>query len=390
MLFENFVAESKEFFNSYYCYLSTQLQEGVLSIDDNVVIYPSMALFCQCGDYYIVELLGATNTYDGLISKRHKEKSIHRYLSQFELEDHQSLVHLDGSNNGFINLCMAQEYDVDEVARRFPLLELYPTKLVRVGGSGSPISFGDNFSSFFMSNCVLVNVNDGLFRCKNILTMFVVRKSINKRELHDTFKDSLSDKRLKFVHVASEAREKKLIVAGQLQSIYLFPSLHETTIGEFLKLHPKIIEDAFKATKFIYEPYLEWKEHDGTCEDTAINPDLLLEREDGNYDIYDLKTALLTKKSLTKAGRSRRRFIDYVEEGVAQLANYREYFSYSLNVKHAYEKYGIKVSLPKLVLVVGSWENAPIEEVKQARRRYPDVEIIDYDTLCHQFIGVEG
>jgi ABC-type antimicrobial peptide transport system permease subunit len=52
-----------------------------------------------------------------------------------------------------------------------------------------------------------------------------------------------------------------------------------------------------------------------------------------------------------------------IEEGVAQLANYAEYFTYSQNAAHAKDKYGLSVENPKLVLVVGSWENSSPEEV---------------------------
>ena len=201
------------------------------------------------------------------------------------------------------------------------------------------------------------------------------------------FKQGLGEKEVMGVHTVQGKSEEQLIVAGQLQSMYLFPGLHETTIGEFLKLHPEIIKSAFKTEHFEYEPYLEWLEHDGTCVDVAINSDLLVKRPDGNYDIYDLKTAALAKKNVTKGARKRRRFIDYVEEGVAQLVNYKEYFTYPKNAEYAKEKYSVEVNEPKLVLVVGSWENSSQEEVTQALRRYPSIEIIDYDTFCHQFIG---
>jgi hypothetical protein len=45
-----------------------------------------------------------------------------------------------------------------------------------------------------------------------------------------------------------------------------------------MNLHPEIIKTAFKPTDFKYEPLLEWIEHDGNREDTAINPDLLIKR----------------------------------------------------------------------------------------------------------------
>jgi hypothetical protein len=199
----------------------------------------------------------------------------------------------------------------------------------------------------------------------------------------------MEEDEVKATHCVSDDNERRQLLAGHLQSLYLTQSLHETTLGEFFKLHPDIVCRAFNTDKFHYEPYLQWVEHDGTCTDEAINPDLLVRRGDGFYDIYDLKTSLVNKGNVTKGGRKRRRFIDYVEEGVAQLANYREYFKYSGNALLAKEKYEVEVRSPNLILVVGSWENSNVQEVQQACRRYPDVKIIDYDTLCHLFLGKE-
>jgi hypothetical protein len=169
--------------------------------------------------------------------------------------------------------------------------------------------------------------------------------------------------------------------------MYLFPGLRETNIGEFLKAHPETIKKAFKTSHFEYEPYLEWIEHDGSVQDRAINPDLMVRRDDGFYDIYDLKTALLTKKNIVKGERKRRRFIDCVEEGVAQLSNYREYFQYPKNQEFAKSKYGIEVNEPKLVLLVGSWENTDKRQIVEACRRYKNANIIDFDTFAHLFYG---
>ena len=115
----------------------------------------------------------------------------------------------------------------------------------------------------------------------------------------------------------------------------------------------------------------------------------MVKRDDGFYDIYDLKTAALWKMNILKGERKRRRFIDYVEKGVAQLANYREYFEYPKNRDLAKSKYGIEVQDPKLVLVVGNWENTDLKEIDEACRRYRDVNIIDYDTFAHLIMGVK-
>ncbi|WP_367103716.1 Shedu anti-phage system protein SduA domain-containing protein [uncultured Psychrobacter sp.] len=398
MLFEEYVYNIKRIFESYFKYIFEMEKEGNLDLWGNTLLYPNILLITNCSGFYVAELIGAVRKYDGLKVKIHKEKSIYRYLSQFDDSEPvsndsklDSCVYLDSDRTYIKGLGLARNADFKVVKERFPSIELYNSILNWTGekGKGSVISFGPNFESCLIENCVLVNRLDNLYRCKNILAAYIFKSSSPKQKLIDFFSQVLSGKEVKGIHTIQWQLEEQLVIAGQLQNIYLFPSLHETTIGEFLKLHPETIKKAFKTEHFEYEPYLKWLEHDGTCEDTAINPDLLIKRSDGYYDIYDLKTAALAKENITKGGRKRRRFIDYVEEGVAQLVNYEEYFTYLKNAVHAKEKYGIEIKNPKLVLVVGSWENSSPEEVVQARRRYTGVEIIDYDTFCHLFIGAK-
>ena len=126
-----------------------------------------------------------------------------------------------------------------------------------------------------------------------------------------------------------------------------------------------------------------WNGFDGSHDDEekAINPDLLIRRQDGFYDIYDLKTAVLDRTRITKGAKRRRRFIDYVEEGIAQLAHYRSYFTSERNAAHAFAKYGVRVSKPNLILVVGNYDNAKPRELEEASRKLGGISIIDYDSL---------
>jgi hypothetical protein len=75
--------------------------------------------------------------------------------------------------------------------------------------------------------------------------------------------------------------------------------MRETVIREFFNRHVDLVNRAFRTEYFIYKAYLEWKEHDGYIVEKAINPNLLVHRDDGFYDIYDLKTAALSRRSLT-------------------------------------------------------------------------------------------
>ncbi len=85
--------------------------------------------------------------------------------------------------------------------------------------------------------------------------------------------------------------------------------------------------------------------------------------------------------------RKRRRFVDYVQEGIAQLANYAEYFTFEKNREHAFEKYGIKVNDPNLVLVVGHFDNANKAEIEEASRQVKgNISIMDYDSFLQLFL----
>lgn len=389
MLFDKFVKETGSFWSSYLNRMAELQKRGNLDSKNGVVLYPNILIVNEFYGFFVAELIGARKEYGGMTIKRHKEKSIYRYLSQFDDDMSAPAMHLNGSQIGFRFLCIAQEADFEEVKKRFPFIELFPTKLNRTGGKGNVFSFGGNFSSCFVENSVLVNRKENIFRCKNILELIIVKKNITKNELRRLFEHMTEGNSVKGVHTVSKEKEESLIIGGHLQSMYLTPGMSEPTIGEYIKSHPEIVKGAFKTKHFEYEPFLEWIEHDGTVKDTAINPDLLVQREDGFYDIYDLKTAVLSRKKLIKGERKRRRFIDYVEEGVAQLANYREYFQHTKNKDLAKRKYGIEIHNPGLVLIVGSWENAPKEEIDQACRRYKDIAIIDFDTLIHLFIGAE-
>ncbi len=178
------------------------------------------------------------------------------------------------------------------------------------------------------------------------------------------------------------------MLSGQFANMFLIPKVRETTIGEFLKANSQIINKAFDCQRFVYEPDLEWIEgNEKYPDEKTINPDLMIEREDGFFDIVDLKTIKDESKRITTGQHKRRRFIDYVSEGIAQLSNYKEYFTYEKNRSHAFAKYGIKVDNPKLILVVGSYDNVNAEEVREACRAYKeDLEIRDYDTLNTSYL----
>ena len=385
---DKFIKITSDFWGAHLKRIQAYNDAGdITSSNDKIILFPNILLISITSEHYIAELLGARKRFTGLTFKRHKEISIDRYLNQFSKEESVPLFHLNGEKHGFINLCLAQEADFEAAKTRFPIIELFPSRLVRSGGKGAVLAFGPKFESSSIENCVFLNRHHNAIRAKHVLEMMIIGKNLTKNKYKDFLHNLSKDKIIKGVHTCASGNESAIILSGQLQNLYLLPKLRETTLGEFLKSHPEIIKDAFSTEKFVYEPYLKWIESAEHNKDEAINPDLLIQRDDGFYDIYDIKTAALNKKSLTKGPRKRRRFIDYVEEGAAQLAHYKEYFSFSKNTEYAKEKYGVEFKNPRYVLVVGSFENADAIEIGEAKRRFDGIDMIDYDTIVLLFLA---
>lgn len=122
----------------------------------------------------------------------------------------------------------------------------------------------------------------------------------------------------------------------------------------------------------------------------AVNPDLFVQRADGYWDVYDLKLPLLTRRGVTVGPRKRRRFIQTIEEGIAQLAHYKEFFDVQENRSATLSKYGVEFKDPAYGLIVGTYESVNAHRVREASRRLGRFEIIDYDSLLQLYLVGKG
>jgi hypothetical protein len=387
MIFDKFVKEIHELLHEYFCRIYELEKSGGLDNQGQDAFYPNVLLVVNCSGYYVAELIGANLGYKGLSVKRHTEKSIYRYFNAFhEGGEVKRAINNFGSGPASVyGLSLSNVQDRSKLHARFPVVELCGTVIIYPESDGF-YGFSDDFISASLQRIILISQKLQLYRMKHILGAFVFRSNADRGTVEQHLKYYLDQEYVSVVASYTSERSRMLTVSAQLQSLYMLDKVHETTIGEFIRHHPDIIKRALGTDYFLYEPSFSWLEHDGTCEDQSINPDLMVRRADGYFDIYDLKTALLEKK-LTKKKRRRRAFVEAVYDGVNQLGNYREYFTYGKNAEHALSRHGVAVKNPRLTLVVGSWENYDSTEVAQACRMIPDLEIIDYDTLIQQFLN---
>ena len=379
------------FFTIYYGNVQRALRGGTLKLSPGIsILFPTIMLFTETKDHYIIELFGASSEFAELQYRQHRETSINRYVSQLSQDESHAHLRVNVGFSVFEGICVGDDVDLNELARRFPVAAHYRERyrLVRTSGSGSLLSFGTliKFCSFL--NCAFIHRHSVAYRLKHVLYMAVLSKTLPQNEalahLNAVFYDNMQ---LKGVHFCDERHASDHLIAAQFQSIYLQPDLRETTLGEFLNTHKEILLRAFSATGLIYEPYLYWQVVQPPGAEEAVNPDFLLQRSDGFWDVIDLKTAVVMRPDLTRGPRRRRRFIDYVNEGIAQLTHYREYLSEPSNREHAKNKYGVQFQEPRFALVVGNYENTDPNRIEEASRQVRDIAIIDYDALVHLFLA---
>ena len=106
--------------------------------------------------------------------------------------------------------------------------------------------------------------------------------------------------------------------------------------------------------------------------------------------LCEVKLPLLRRTSLTTGGHRRRRFITAVADGIAQLANYKEYFSFEVHNNLLHDRYSVLIDEPRSILLIGSSENYDEAEVVQAQRMLQPFELIDYDTVRALFLARSG
>lgn len=397
MNFGKFVKLNLKIWNQYFRKISSLINQRKMALKEGTLFFPNMALFTETDKHYILELLGATKDFCGLEVKTHKESSTLKYLYQFETKQTGPSFALGARDTGFSYLFLSRQADLDALRKRFAFSEKWLSRLNSTSGSGPVFSFKESFKSCFIDNCLLVNRSREIYRAKYVLHLRIVSKTHDKKEyLNDLSKAlykpflhqrTVHTQELRGIHFVRNVIDESYVLSGQFTNLFLFPGLAETTIGKFLEKHPIFINRAFSCKRFLYEKEFEWIEGNPDPKEKSIKPDLMLERTDGFFDICDLKTAALDKQSITKDEHRRRRFIDDVHEGTAQLANYEDYFNYEKNRLNAESKYGVKTKNPKLILIVGNYENSRRDEIAEASRALkPNYFIIDYDTVNALFL----
>jgi hypothetical protein len=341
---------------------------------------------------FIAEFIGCTRVFRGLTPKTIKSVSLNDYFSHFSNVADTPTFLLDGEENGLKNLILSNRKEMSAVKQRynFDPRDQLKTVLFEAGAQFSNLGIGPHFTSAIIDNCYFLNQFESNVRIRHVLHVVLCSRELRKEKYAELTRLRLEHHGLTNVRstdellIANIGHDDNLLSEQRAQFINLFTikDVSEPTIGAFLESNPLILQKAFSIKTFFHEKELQWIEGNSNPSETGIKPDFFLKRADGYCDIMDLKKPRWDVENLTKGGHKRRRFVDYVNEGIAQLANYEDYFKFPLNQSHASEKYGIAVNQPNLYLIVGNYENLPTSEKLEAlRSQKKNLTILDYETI---------
>lgn len=177
--------------------------------------------------------------------------------------------------------------------------------------------------------------------------------------------------------------------ALQVQSLSI-ENIKEKQIDDYFENHKNIVCSLFGYTRLLGQVKLKFQDSSN-----YFQPDYIGQRFDGNCDIIDLKKGVVSSNSITRSIRTkggiikRVRFIDYINELIAQLHDYKNYFSNGENKAWAAKELGIKIDPESIRLIglVGNMNNYKEAEVKKALQPFKkNIFIISYCSFI-QFVN---
>lgn len=362
-----------------------------------IYLFPSTLVFTQTDTHYAFELLGSRRQNGPLLVKdNNKISSFNRLVGSFEPDDRTlyifgpSTAEQTNIHERFVELTLTSQFDMEELERRFPgFSALSPKAQIRSLLPSDSFMLIDvsSIRTVAINRCFLTSRLGRVTRPRYINFLFGDSKQVDWQEFTEDLGRymNIPSNLLMGVSPTVIGHAELLQLSAEFASLY-FQNVEETTLTQFLRCHEEMIKRAFDADKVFFEEDLVWMEGNPDLDEVSIRPDVILRKQDGSWMIMDFKLPLLDKAKITAGKRARRKFIYTVNDGISQLFNYADYFSFSTNRTTAALTLGEEISSPQLMLIVGTTENVNMTEVNEARRSYKAVEIIDYDTLVRLFL----
>ncbi len=390
MNYSEFSSTVKEIFEESFQKIFEEIRIGKISIN-NKYSFPSYLRIGESPHHWMAELNGASemneiNNYKldvPNVSEKYENTSSffnpgvnikNSMKPAFNCENSKGLR--------FMNLCIATKYDY-EVFKKFINVQISSTMLI-LGDAEAPVIIQPENKFIYFYNVDIIRTENNRLFFKSIPMAIAVKKNITSDELKQILKININKLRnlrppiILGLNVGYSYSFEKF--ARDLLSLTSQP-VNENIIDKFIQHHMKLFTQGLKYQKGLN--HVELKILEGNFGDKeSLKPDFLMLRNDGYYDIIDLKTSALKYKSITVGNPSRMRFNSYVNELISQLVGYERYFKLKKNRRWALKELNIKVRNPILIGIVGSFQNFDDSNVELALEQFKDnIAIFSYTDL---------
>lgn len=393
MIFRQFEQACRSAWNGYLQMLAAKFDSGAWVPPAGYdIAYPTTMLLTQSPQHLIVELTGISRRRVQLTIKKGRAKSANSYFGTdapgpalFTMQED------DGQDPGFIrSMSLATDEAWRKATQINPHLGALHASRVLMGGEISR-AFDLTDANHLNLGCVLILQSVGSRVCVRFVHEAVCIKESNSLDSFEKYLQRLlTSAPIRGIHMLPGLAKDRATTASTLFSNIYNSPVGETTIGHYLDKNADVLKGALGAVDHRSEVRLRWRDGDSQPGTLSI-PDLMLRRIDGFWDICDLKLPLHSKRSLTHRSKRRRGFIDGVDDGLGQLADYDAYFQTPENAEYARSKFGISVNNPRKLLIVGNGYNYNAEAVAQALRKYDSTySVLSYDSLLILYLASQG
>ena len=395
---KEFIDITKKLFDDWLNVLNQNIANRKMNISGEYS-FANLLRIAESPTQYICELCGSKYYKPGqtieveILGKMEKVSSTTSFFCiNASGEDNQkAVINVSGDGCTFSNLLIATKGDLKLIKEKISL-PIIPTTIKCVDAE-IPIFINPNLNSLLFNDIELLETDEFRINYRLIRCAIVLNKTASKEELIELFEGTIT-RQISILNMANQLIGLNTInsstenFAAQLFSLSN-QSIREPLIDRFIQKHTEEFAVALGYKKALSQKELKWIERK-PAEPYISKPDYLLERSDGYCDILDLKTGAVKFKSITKSkesgisGRARMRFVDYAAELIAQLKDYESYFGYDKNKEFAYGKYGIKISKPRLIGVIGNYNNFDRAEVERALNPYKeDIILLSYCDIAN-------
>jgi hypothetical protein len=374
---KQFIKNITDLINKYLNDINQLIKQGTIKISGEYS-YNNILRITESETHFICELCGSKkyNPNQAISIKAPNKPEQLRgdttsyFSSKSNINNEDAMFKISSTENILSGLAfglLATEDDFNLITKKINLPIQKPKIIGNTEKFKIPIAITPEADYLLFNDIEILEMDGACVHYKIIPSIFVIKKPVNEDKLKESFNYltttslSLLQHSNKITGINAGLNSSIEHFADQLFSLSM-QKVKEVVIDNFIQEHADYFAKALGYKKALSQKRLKWIEKSEKDPDESI-PDFLMEREDGYYDILDIKKGAIKYNSITqskksgKNGRIRVRFIDYASELVAQLKDYERYFLSKDNSEHAYKEHGIKIKNLKLIGIIGNYNN---------------------------------